>query len=185
MSAIDERPPVTQALADLLDMSNQARQHRAYALWNAAKLERRQGNRELADRLKAAGNRLVAQNFQVNNPPERKIAALKARAHSAGEFLARAPFRDRGLFDRTISALLAGGIDAPERLLFTPEAELKRIGAASLAEIRRYRARFLAAPSARCRAGSAGKEEAPAKQAEHPRHAAIFITTPKRRKQEN
>ena len=30
---------------ELMQQSNQARQRRAYALWNAAKLERRQGNR--------------------------------------------------------------------------------------------------------------------------------------------
>src|SRR5439155_1519413 len=38
---------------------NHARQLRAHALWSAAKLVRGQGHRELADRLKAAGNRLV------------------------------------------------------------------------------------------------------------------------------
>ena len=62
--------------------TNQARQLRAYALWDAAKLERQQGNRELADRLKSAGNRLVHKNFQANNPPERKLAALTAMAET-------------------------------------------------------------------------------------------------------
>jgi hypothetical protein len=146
----------------LMQGPNQARQLRAHALWSAAKLGRRQGNRELADRLKAAGNRLVHKNFQINNPPEQKLAALTARADSAREILAYAPFRDRGFSDRTINALAAWGIDAPERLLFTPEAELKRIpgiGPASLAEIMRYQARFLPEAAARIEKQKARREK--------------------------
>ena len=62
----------------MMQGSNQARQHRAYALWSAAKLERQQGHRDLADRLRAAGNRLADQNFQVNNPPEQRLAAPRS-----------------------------------------------------------------------------------------------------------
>ena len=118
---IDATPSNTELLDfdELMQRgTNHTRQLRAHALWSAAKLERQQGNRELADRLKAADNRLVHKNFQVNNPPERKLAALRAAANSATAFLAYAPFRDRGFSDRTINALVAGGIDAPERLLF-------------------------------------------------------------------
>ena len=81
---------------------------------------------------------------------ERQVAALTARADSTAAFLAYAPFRDRGFSDRTVNALVAGGIDVPERLLFTPEAELRQIpgvGPASLREIVSYRARFLREPA--------------------------------------
>ena len=60
--------------------------------------------------------------------------------------LAAASFRDRGFSDRTIVMLIARGIDAPERILFTNEYDLKNIpgiGKASFAEIMRYRARFI------------------------------------------
>lgn len=55
-------------------------------------------------------------------------------------------FRDRGLSDRTIKALLAHGLDAPERLLFVTEADLKRIpgiGRAAFDEIMCYRERYI------------------------------------------
>ena len=55
-------------------------------------------------------------------------------------------FKNRGLSHRTIKALVDCGIDAPERILFMPEAQLRRIpgvGAASLKELRAYRARFI------------------------------------------
>ena len=143
----------TPSNTELLDIdellqrgTNHTRQLRAHALWSAAKLERQQGNRELADQLKAAGNRLVGQNFRNNNPPGQKFAFLTARAEIAREILACLPFQNRKFSDRTIDALAAGGVDAPERLLFTPEVELKQIhgiGPASMVEIRRYRARFL------------------------------------------
>jgi hypothetical protein len=57
-----------------------------------------------------------------------------------------APFRYRGLSDRTIQALVDARIDSPERLLFkTPEQlrSIAGIGKAALAEITAYRARFL------------------------------------------
>jgi DNA-directed RNA polymerase alpha subunit len=126
--------------------SNNARQLRAHALFAAAKLERGQGHRELADQLKATGNRLVEKNFQANYPPEQRDILLNLRRESGSRLLARSLFNNRGLSARTIEALVACGIDAPERLLFATEAELKRlsgIGKASLGEIMRYRTRFL------------------------------------------
>ena len=60
-------------------------------------------------------------------------------------------FRDKGLSDRTIKALLDCGIDAPERLLFmTPDqlAVIRGVGKISLGEIMRYRARFIIADGA-------------------------------------
>jgi hypothetical protein len=59
---------------------------------------------------------------------------------------AKSLFRDKGLSDRTIKALLDCGIDAPERLLFmTPDqlAVIRGVGKISLGEIMRYRARFI------------------------------------------
>ena len=56
-------------------------------------------------------------------------------------------FKNRGLSHRTIKALVDCGIDAPERILFMPEAHLRRIpgvGAASMKELKAYRARFIA-----------------------------------------
>jgi hypothetical protein len=53
---------------------NHKRQLHAHALFRAARLERDRRNRELADRLKAAGNRLVWRNFEINTrryPEER------------------------------------------------------------------------------------------------------------------
>jgi DNA-directed RNA polymerase alpha subunit len=55
-------------------------------------------------------------------------------------------FEGRGFSRRTIDALLAHGISAPERLLFMTETELQNIpgiGAISLGEIARYRNRHL------------------------------------------
>lgn len=55
-------------------------------------------------------------------------------------------FQYRGFSRRTILALVEGSIDAPERLLFTPEALLKkipRVGEVSLREIMSYRSRYL------------------------------------------
>lgn len=55
-------------------------------------------------------------------------------------------FKNRGLSHRTIRALVDCGIDAPERILFMREAHLRRIpgvGAASMKELRAYRARFI------------------------------------------
>lgn len=63
---------------------------------------------------------------------------------------AKSLFRDKGLSDRTIKALLDCGIDAPERLLFmTPDqlAVIRGVGKISLGEIMRYRAWQLEIPS--------------------------------------
>jgi hypothetical protein len=65
-----------------------------------------------------------------------------ARIPTAKGFLL---FRDRGLSDRTINALIDSGIDAPERLLFMTDADLKSInglGEVLLGEIARYRSWF-------------------------------------------
>jgi hypothetical protein len=65
---------------------------------------------------------------------------------TAAALLGHAPFRVRKLSDRTIKALLDYGIDAPERLLFMTAEQLKGIpgvGKSSLAEIMKYRSRFL------------------------------------------
>ena len=62
----------------------------------------------------------------------------------------RSSFRDTGLSDRTVKALLACGIDVPKRLLsMTPAkiAIIPGIGKSSLGEIMRYRARQLEIPS--------------------------------------
>ena len=55
-------------------------------------------------------------------------------------------FEGRGFSKRTVDALLAHGISAPERLLFMTETELQNIsgiGGSSLAEILRYRKQHL------------------------------------------
>ena len=73
-------------------------------------------------------------------------AVLKAADGVAKAMLAAAPFSDRGFSKRTMTALIAHGIDAPERLLFASYADLKSIpgiGKASLDEIMRYRTRFI------------------------------------------
>lgn len=113
---------------------NRARQLRAHAVWRAEKVERERGNWALAYLLKVAGNRLE----HTNNLVERMLAES-------------APlFRDRGFSDRTINALVARGVDAPEQLLFASKLGLREapgVGPAALAEIMRYRARFLEDPA--------------------------------------
>ena len=55
-------------------------------------------------------------------------------------------FEGRGFSKRTVDALLAHGINAPEQLLFMTETELQNIpdiGAISLGEIFRYRRQHL------------------------------------------
>jgi hypothetical protein len=54
-----------------------------------------------------------------------------------------ARFRERGLSNRTIEALVNHGIDTPERVLFMTEAQLRTIRGASMRELRAYRARFV------------------------------------------
>jgi hypothetical protein len=60
-----------------------------------------------------------------------------------------ARFRDRGLSNRTIEALVKHGIDTPERVLFMKEDQLRTIRGISMRELRAYRARFI--PDARDR----------------------------------
>lgn len=58
----------------------------------------------------------------------------------------RAPFKNRGLSDRTVDALVACGLDAPERLLFMTTEQIKAIpgvGPKLTSEIAAYRSRFL------------------------------------------
>jgi DNA-directed RNA polymerase alpha subunit len=55
-------------------------------------------------------------------------------------------FQGRGLSNRTVDILANFGIDAPERLLYMTEGEIKKIpgvGKASLAEIMGYREQFM------------------------------------------
>ena len=64
-------------------------------------------------------------------------------------FRAGALFTARGFSHSTIKALVLGGIDAPERLLFADEAELLSIAGldeGALEEIARYRAQFAGTP---------------------------------------
>jgi DNA-directed RNA polymerase alpha subunit len=73
-------------------------------------------------------------------------ASLKVAKDSTHFILSTAPFCDRGLSQRTIQALVDCSIDAPERLLFMTEDQLKNIpgaGKESLAEIRAYRDKFI------------------------------------------
>jgi DNA-directed RNA polymerase alpha subunit len=73
-------------------------------------------------------------------------AAVHVMLEMSKAILNKEKFREIPLSSRTIDALMASGIDAPERLLFKPIAELKKIpgiGKAALAEITRYRERFL------------------------------------------
>lgn len=72
--------------------------------------------------------------------------AAEARLKTGRSMLEVSPFHDRGLNDRTITALIDGGVDAPERLLFMTPAQLRGIpgiGKAAFAEITKYRSRFL------------------------------------------
>jgi hypothetical protein len=60
-------------------------------------------------------------------------------------FRAGGLFASRGFSYSTIKALVVGGIDAPERLLFADEADLLSISGLNeeaLEEITRYRAQF-------------------------------------------
>lgn len=77
---------------------------------------------------------------------QEKQAAIRVATEIARTTLSGNIFRDRGFSERTVKALVTRGIDAPERLLFATETELKQIpgiGKASFGEIMTYRARFL------------------------------------------
>jgi hypothetical protein len=72
----------------------------------------------------------------------------KAARHVANVLssVVRDRFRNRGFSDRTIEAMVACGMDAPERLLFMNEDEFRHIpeiGKPALAQITRYRETFL------------------------------------------
>jgi hypothetical protein len=61
------------------------------------------------------------------------------------QFKARIPFKAHGFSDRTIKALLAYGIDGPQRLLGMDPRVIRCIpgvGDFCMKEIERYRARF-------------------------------------------
>jgi hypothetical protein len=76
---------------------------------------------------------------------ERELA-LRARAEVAATVSITMSFSGRGLSHRTIDALVQHGIDAPERLLFMTETDLKNIpgvGKAALKEMMHYRLRFI------------------------------------------
>jgi hypothetical protein len=82
---------------------------------------------------------------EIEIEANRKLMQAIRRRRDPGGFEGRL-FSDRGFSDRTVKALVARGIDAPERLLFASEAELRKIpgiGKSSFDEIMRYRARFL------------------------------------------
>jgi hypothetical protein len=69
----------------------------------------------------------------------RVLAKLCERMNETATFL------NRGLSERTIGALVSHGMNAPERLLFKSEAELRRvpgIGDVSIKEIEAYKAKF-------------------------------------------
>jgi DNA-directed RNA polymerase alpha subunit len=75
-----------------------------------------------------------------------RTARLRIAERAAADILRCALFHGRGFSRRTVNALFTRGIDAPERLLFSSEAELKKIpgiGKASLDEIMRYRAQYI------------------------------------------
>lgn len=79
-------------------------------------------------------------------PNKREIETLvRAIIESTGlEMIDKtACFRDRGLSNLTIEALVKHGIDAPERVLFMTEAQLRTIRGVSMRELRAYRARFI------------------------------------------
>ena len=81
-------------------------------------------------------------------PPQKRTEAERQAGLGTGADAksAAASFGGRGFSDPTIAALVAHGIDAPERLLFASYADLKRIpgvGKASFEEIMRYRTRFI------------------------------------------
>lgn len=90
--------------------------------------------------------------MQKNTSPTNEQRAAAMRVMSAlklpsdmAEPLAGARFQQRGLSEGTITALIAAGIDYPERLLFMDRAAvaaLPGIGKAKLAEIQSYVVRF-------------------------------------------
>jgi DNA-directed RNA polymerase alpha subunit len=87
---------------------------------------------------------------ETKTPEQKKVTqrsvGLRFAERTAADILRCALFYGRGFSRRTANALFTRGIDAPERLLFASEAELKKIpgiGKVSLDEIMRYRARYI------------------------------------------
>jgi hypothetical protein len=89
----------------------------------------------------------MAEHVKVNRKGEAGALADALHETVDGEILSKtAPFQNRGLSDRTIQALINYGLDAPERVLFMTEAQLRTIpgvGTASKRELRAYRVRFI------------------------------------------
>jgi DNA-directed RNA polymerase alpha subunit len=79
-------------------------------------------------------------------PSDRLRAIWRNPRIAAEQMEAQLPFRQRGLSDRTIQALVDCSIDSPERLLFMTEKEIRLIpgiGKVSLVEIIAYREKFI------------------------------------------
>jgi DNA-directed RNA polymerase alpha subunit len=136
---------INALLVDASPESNKRRQLRADHLWSKSKEAVKAGDAALADRLKTAGNQLVFRNHQRAERAERAVSTSVDNRRQIFTF------NDRGLSEGTVHALVDAGIDAPERLLFATETEVRKIpgiGEASLDEIMRYRARFLDVPPA-------------------------------------
>src|ERR1700746_3429503 len=79
-------------------------------------------------------------------PSDRLRAIWRNSRIAAEQMKAQLPFRQRGLSDRTIQALVDCSIDSPERLLFMTEKEIQLIpgvGKVSMAEIVAYRVKFI------------------------------------------
>jgi len=84
-----------------------------------------------------------------------RLADNSPRTNSGSKerFKLKQRFKNRGLSNATITALIAAGIDAPERLLFYDARDLKKlrgVGPVKLREIETYRAAYLPV----CSAGS-------------------------------
>src|SRR6516164_7572891 len=71
-------------------------------------------------------------------------ASARGRQPIVGTRREGAPFAYRGFSEpSSIRNMVTCGIDAPERLLFMTETQLKKIQGVSIQEIRAYRARFI------------------------------------------
>jgi DNA-directed RNA polymerase alpha subunit len=73
-------------------------------------------------------------------------AELRVAREVNGHLLSIVPFQNRKFSKRTIQALIDCSVDAPERLLFMTEEQIKSIpgvGKVSLGEIRTYRQKYI------------------------------------------
>ena len=94
---------------------------------------------------KAAGNVARRVGAMLIEEEAQRAEAARAQAIRAHNASPRAPFQVRGFSERTIDAIVNYGIDAPERLLFMTESQIRsipEIGKVSAAEIAEYRAKF-------------------------------------------